>query len=141
VCCIVPKDDSDTEYPDSPSRFTMYLWPTPDAVYNLQYRYIAIQGDEDDSASATFLGGAQHSETILASCLSIAEEYVETPQTKYKELFYQRLAASILLDSRANMPDNLGQNIDRSDTRGQYRRHSSDYTVSYFDIDGTRIGP
>lgn len=141
VCCILPKDDANTAYPDAPSRYTMYLWPTPDAIYSLRYRYIAIQGDEDDSSAATFLGGAQHSETILASCLAIAEEYVETPTTRYRELFYQRLAASILLDGRANSPDNFGPNMDRSDMRGQYRRHSADYTVSYFDIDGNRVGP
>lgn len=141
VCCIVPADAADTEYPDAPTRFTLNLWPTPDAVYTLQYRYIAIQGDEDEASTATFLGGAQHSETILASCLSIAEEYVETPSSRYRELFNARLAASILLDSRANMPDNFGPNLDRSDIRGQYRRHSTDYTVSYFDIDGNPVGP
>lgn len=141
ICAILPKDAADTEYPDSPSRFTMYLWPIPDAVYSLQYRYVAVQGDEDEASNATFIGGAQHSETILASCLSIAEEYVETPNSRYKELFAQRLAASVLLDARMNTPDNMGQNLDRSDMRGRFRLHSNDYTVSYFDIDGNQVGP
>ena len=141
ICCIVPKESANTEYPDSPSRYSLYLWPTPDKVYTLRYRYIAIQGDETDASSDTFLGGAQHSETILASCLSIAEEYVETPATRYRELFAQRLAASVLLDSRANSPDNFGPNMNRTDIRGQFRRHTSDYTVSYFDINGNKVGP
>lgn len=141
VCCIVPKDAANTEYPDNPTQFQLYLWPKPDKAYTLRYKYIAIQGDESESANDTFLGGAQHSETILASCLSIAEEYVETPNSRYRELFSQRLAASILLDGRANSPDNFGPNVDRSDMRGQFRRHTDDYTVRYYDIDGNQVGP
>ena len=141
VCCVMPKDAADTEYPDNPTAFTLHMWPTPDAVYALEYKYVAIQGDEEDSPTATFLGGVQHSETILTSCLSIAEEYAETPSTRYRESFMIRLAASIMLDRRMNTPDNFGPNLDRSDIRGQYRKHSTDYTVSYFDIDGNQVGP
>jgi len=141
ICCIVPADDTSGEYPDNPTRFTAYLWPNPDAAYAMRYKYVAIQGDEDDAPTATFLGGAQHSETILASCLSIAEEYAETPSSRYRELFAQRLAASIMMDRRMNSPDNLGKNLDRSDMQGQYRKHNTDYTVSYFDIDGNQVGP
>tara|TARA_R110000868_G_scaffold37036_3_gene131076 strand:+ start:5610 stop:6620 length:1011 start_codon:yes stop_codon:yes gene_type:complete len=141
VCCVIPADDTSGEYPDNPTRFKMYLWPNPDAIYAMRYKYVAIQGDEDDSPAGTFLGGVQHSETILTSCLSIAEEYAETPSSRYRELFLQRLSASIMMDRRMNTPDNLGKNLDRSDMQGQYRKHSSDYTVSYFDINGNQVGP
>lgn len=139
IACVTPKDTADTNYPDNPSQFTMNFWPAPDDVYILQYRYVAVQGDETDTPTATFLGGAQHSETILVSCLSIAEEYAETPSTRYRELFQQRLAASILMDRRMNAPDNLGQNLDRSDFRSGYVRHGEEYTVRYYDISGNEV--
>ena len=141
VCCVIPADETSGEDPDNPTRFTMHLWPSPDSAYAMRYKYVAIQGDEDDLPAGTFLGGVQHSETILTSCLSIAEEYAETPSTRYRELFLQRLSASVMMDQRMNTPDNLGQNLDRSDTGGQFRRHRDDYTVSYFDIDGNQVGP
>jgi hypothetical protein len=141
IACIIPKDSLDTNYPDNPSGFQTVFWPAPDAAYILKYKYVAVQGDENESSAATFLGGAQHSETILSSCLAIAEEYAETPSTRYRELFLQRLGASIMLDRRMTSPDNFGANIDRSDNRGSFRKHGGQYSVRYYDIDGQEVGP
>tara|TARA_Y100001973_G_scaffold103647_1_gene171384 strand:+ start:4106 stop:5329 length:1224 start_codon:yes stop_codon:yes gene_type:complete len=78
-----------------------------------------------------FPGGTQHSETILASCLAVAEEYGETPVSQYKELFAQRLAASIALDGQSVTSGNLGQNLDHSDNISNLsRRRFNDYTVT-----------
>jgi hypothetical protein len=68
-------------------------------------------------------GGAQHAETIVASCLSIAEEYGETPSTRYRELFMQRLMASIAIDGQGYTSENLGQNLDHSDGPSSFNKH------------------
>ena len=75
------------------------------------------------------LGGMAHYETILVSCLAVAEEYGDTPNTKYRELFMQRLAASIMADRTGMYAGNLGYNGDNSDPLG--RRQVRDFTVTY----------
>ena len=183
--------------PVSPTAWSFELWPVPDKVYTLTYRYLAIQQDAFDEAvvdvsgkivtlvetdeiwptwagdailtvgnhelktnsrltdttlqlcgggptltGQSFVlqpnkipGGAQHCETILASCLAVAEEYGETPSTRYRELFIQRLMASIAVDSQGWTAENLGQNVDNSDgpvTHNNYRL--ADYNVK---VNGT----
>lgn len=76
-------------------------------------------------------GGAQHAETILASCLAIAEEYGETPSTRYRDLFVQRLVSSIAIDGQGYSAENLGQNLDHSDGPAQVNKYRlSDYNVT-----------
>jgi hypothetical protein len=75
------------------------------------------------------LGGMAHYETILVSCLAVAEEYGDTPSSKYRELFMQRLAASIMADRTGMYAGNLGYNGDNSDPIG--RRQCRDFTVTY----------
>ena len=75
------------------------------------------------------LGGMAHYETILVSCLAVAEEYGDTPSSKYRELFMQRLAASVMADRTGMYAGNLGYNGDNSDPLG--RRQVRDFTVTY----------
>lgn len=75
------------------------------------------------------LGGMAHYETILVSCLAVAEEYGDTPSSKYRELFMQRLAASVMADRTGMYAGNLGYNGDTSDSLG--RRQLRDFTVTY----------
>lgn len=78
-----------------------------------------------------FPGGQQHSETILASCLAVAEEYGETPSTQYRQLYQERLAASISIDGQGTTAGILGRNLDRSDSQGTYNKYEfADYTVT-----------
>lgn len=65
------------------------------------------------------LGGLAHAETIVVSCLAIAEEFGDTPSSKYRELFQQRLNASILADRSGAYASNLGYNGDNSDNLGK----------------------
>ena len=183
--------------PAAPMSWTLELWPVPDKVYSLTYRYSAIQQDAFDidtidvlgttvtlrSTSTTWPswagdatlssntyelktnkrltdttlqlcgggpaltnqkyllqpnvlpGGAQHAEAIVASCLSIAEEYGETPSTRYRELFVQRLMASIAIDGQGYTSENLGQNLDHSDGPSSYNKYRLvDYNVK---VNGT----
>jgi len=84
----------------NPTRHDLLLFPVPDASSTLQYQYHAVQ-DAVASELAHPAGAAMHGETILASCLAIAEEYVVSPTTQYRQLFRERLASSIGLDRAA----------------------------------------
>lgn len=62
-------------------------------------------------------GGSDHSETILASIMAVAEQKEEQQRGTYWDQFQQQLASSIELDVQRNRPQYLGQNLDRSDDR------------------------
>ncbi len=80
-------------------RWTIYLWPTPASSLTLtgQYRL-------NPAALATDghypLGGEAHSQTLLESCLSAAEEFLNDSSTLHRDRFQELLASSIALDSR-----------------------------------------
>jgi hypothetical protein len=106
------------------TRFELMLWPIPDTAYTLEYRYDHLLdrprgADESGTHPRIPAGGLVHSETIMASCLAIAEEYGDTPATKYRELFAQRLAASVSLDRQMNQAEVVGYNDDTSDMSGR----------------------
>lgn len=189
---LVPVTSTD-DSPASPLTWSMELWPIPDAVYTLTYRYMAVQQDAFDEGvvaisgttvtlsgttavwpswaadasitagsrtskvvsrdsdtqltlcgpgptvtgssfvlqCSTLPGGAQHAETIIASCLAICEEYGETPSTRYRELFMQRLMASIAIDGQGFTAENLGQNLDQSDGPSHFNKYRlGDYDVT-----------
>ncbi len=90
-------------------RWELMLWPIPDAVYTLHFRFL-IAVDDITSPSNVPPGGMFHHETILASCLAVAESMLDpAPRVKRREEhFFQRLAASISLDRRLMAPDSLG---------------------------------
>ena len=115
-------------------RFQMMVWPIPDAVYSIRYNYSVLtdtmlvvgSGDlaEADGNPAPVdgnipVGGALHGETILASCLTVAEQLVDEFNNpgKMQARYMERLAASINLDRRSNLPDYFGYNGDNSDSR------------------------
>ena len=94
--------------------YRMQIYPIPDAAYRLRYQMI----NEPDSitGSEVPLGGQLHAETILASCLSIAEQVIipNSPH-RYREHYLARLRASVELDRQAYTTENLGYNGDPSD--------------------------
>ena len=100
---------------------------------------IVLCGAPDINAQAFLVqsdvlpGGAQHAETILASCLAICEAYGETPASRYRELFIERLGASIAIDSQGVTAQNLGQNLDHSDGSSPFSRRFADFNVT---VDG-----
>jgi hypothetical protein len=81
----------------TPVRHDLLLWPKPTRVHAMTYQYAAIQDAVTGSLSYP-AGAAMHGETIIASCLAIAEEYVVSPTSQYRQLFRERLASSISLD-------------------------------------------
>jgi hypothetical protein len=95
-------------------RRILMVCPTPDGIYTLHYIKMLIEGD---IASATNypLGGEQHSETVLASCLAVAELQEESRAGGQREDFFRRLQASVALDRKSYSPVNFGYNGDNSD--------------------------
>lgn len=94
-------------------RYEIMFWPTPDAAYTLSYKYTVLT----DALSSSFpypYGGMSHAETILASCLDVAERKENNMPQGPESLNYQkRLAASISHDLR-KAPKFLGYNGDPS---------------------------
>ena len=117
-------------------RFEILLWPTPDKAYTLSYRYHALQSKL--TASNPYpLGGEAHAETILESCLAIAEQRMENQAGVHSQKFHERLAASISHDKQQFTPERMGYNSDRSDghapAESEYRR----FFGTDVDYDGT----
>ena len=97
------------------SSYRIEFYPIPDAAYRLKYLQIN-EPVNITSDSHEPLGGTLHGETILASCLAIAEQFF-IPQSPhgYQQSYQRRLAASIELDRKANRSETLGYNADPSE--------------------------
>ncbi len=96
------------------TREQLYFFPITDQVYVANVRYYVL-ADMLTGASPYVYGGAQHSQTILQSCLSIAEfrkdNEIGPQNAKYAEL----LAMSKKADNRLK-PQQFGRNRDTSDS-------------------------
>lgn len=92
-------------------RFDLSVYPTPDSNYVLKFRY-RLHPDAL-AASGYPYGGMAHAETILASCLSVAERRVNDRAGEQHVNFLERLRASVSMDRMA-APDTLGYNGDGS---------------------------
>lgn len=91
------------------------IYPIPDAAYRLRY-VMVNEPDQLDNDAEVPLGGVLHAETILASCLSIAEQVIfPSSPHRYREHYLARLRASVELDRQAYTTENLGYNGDPSD--------------------------
>lgn len=99
-------------------RQELIIFPIADATYQLQFKYY-ILGDMLTGTNPYVYGGAQHVETILESCLAVAEQRKDDAMGVHSALYSERLAASVGIDRR-NKPQMYGKNRDTSDSR--YRR-------------------
>lgn len=107
----------------SQQRFELTVWPAPDAVYDLHFAYTVMTDSISDDPSSNAddnnypVGAMVHSETILASCLAVAEQMIDEFNNpgKMQARFIERLAASISYDRRNALPDGFGYNADNSD--------------------------
>jgi hypothetical protein len=94
--------------------FWMLLWPTPNQVYELLFRYFVLSRKLSDMNPLP-LGGQSHSQTILLSCLAAAEKESSDRSADYHGRFMQQLSASVTHDRKMSQPDLIGFNLDRSD--------------------------
>jgi hypothetical protein len=115
-------------------RFELVLWKTPDDTYVLSYRKIVLLNALTD-LNPYPLGGMTHGETILASCLAIAELRLNDGQRGLNwQAFMSRLAASVFSDRKMNAPGFLGYNGDRSDDNDRQRERTT--IVTYNGVEG-----
>lgn len=112
VCCVEPtKGTAGLQG----QRFQLRVWPTPDQEYTLQLQY-RVNPDALTAALPYVYGGGQHSETVLQSCLAVAEQRLDDARGVHQARWEERLLASIGLDRKLK-PQKLGYNGDRSDLR------------------------
>jgi len=98
-------------------RFEVVFWPEPDAAYTIDYKYLILPPEVTVTASFP-LGGMLHGETIIASCLAVAEDYAQDDKSNHRrERYHEALKRSIMMDSQMNRSEGLGYNSDRSDSR------------------------
>lgn len=119
-------------YPVTPdattgSRWQLKLFPAPDAVYLLEYRY---RIEPTDLLPGEYpLGGRGNAETILMSCMAILNPQLE-------QTFLARMASAIDQDQSSHSARFIGQNLDRSDeirSDSGYRNNSlTPYEGSYY---------
>jgi len=98
----------------SGQRYEVTFERDPDSLYNLWYQY-SVLSEMVSENNPYPLGGASHSETILESCLSIAEQRMEDNEGLHYKKFLERLAASVRYDRRSSNVEVLGYNSDNSD--------------------------
>lgn len=96
-------------------RFQLHLFPTSDQAYTLRFAYY-VAANYLDSAFPYHMGGMMHAETVLESCLAIAEQRLDDSSSVHSRKFAERLIASVNLDRRMK-PQMLGYNRDNSDMR------------------------
>ena len=97
------------------TRHVLHLYPIPDAAYRLKYTQINEPANLTADNNVP-LGGALHGETILASCLAIAEQFfIPNSPHGYAETYVRRLAASVEMDRQVTRSETLGYNADPSE--------------------------
>jgi len=110
VCAIRPKSGFTGA---NGQRFEILFDPAPNAAYTFSYRAQVLPGQLSESYPYP-LGGMAHGETILESCLSVAEQRLNGEAGLHTVKFTKRLTSSISQDARAMTPATLGYNGDPS---------------------------
>ena len=111
------------------TRSELYVFPQADADYTILFVYYILANHLDGTHPYAY-GGMAHAETILESCLSIAEQRYDDTRGVHSIKYLERLAASIALDRRMK-PQTGGRNTDHSDTAGYRTR---EVVVTYNDV-------
>ena len=80
------------------------FYPKPDSAYEVVYQHVATPPRL--TALRPFpLGGVEHAETILTSCMAAAEARMKPTSEVFRGRFQERLAASIAADTRDKPAD------------------------------------
>ncbi len=74
-------------------------WPTPDAAYELQYRYEAYSGKLSGTRKYP-LGGMKFAELLIESCLAVAEQRANDESGLHFEKFSRMLIAAVEQDKK-----------------------------------------
>jgi hypothetical protein len=85
--------------PDAPQRWRLMLWPTPDSAYTFEFSCFMVP-EALTEKSPYPLGGAVHGETILESCLALAEERKNGGPGLHSQKYQTRLDTSKYMDGK-----------------------------------------
>ena len=91
-------------------RWEVLVWPQPSTDHTVYYRY-RVNPNKLVNDGDYPIGGAIHSQTVLACCLAVAESRKNDGQSYHRDLTATLLQTSIDIDSR-NKPRTLGYNAD-----------------------------
>lgn len=103
-------------------RFRMVMFPKADRDYVLTFPYTLTANYLLDVLQPYAYGGVEHHETILESCLAVAELRRDNRIGVHATEFQRLLAISMHKDRLKN-PTVLGMNMDRSDGPDLLRRN------------------
>jgi len=118
--------------PSSGQRWEMVFHPTPDDEYTIRYRYNVNPGAIASGLYA--LGGLQHTATIRAACLAVAEQRALGQNGPLYAAFLRRLQASIAQDQRFKTRY-LGQIEDTAVSGLFFNRLKDTVTFNGVDVD------
>lgn len=110
-------------HPQHGQRWNLFVFPEADAAYTLEFAYYLLPNCLTGDWPYAY-GGASHAETLLESCLAIAEQRLDDSMSVHSAKFQERLRASIAQD-RKHKPQTQGYNGDASDyyaARSRYDR-------------------
>lgn len=115
-------------------RFEIMFFPVPAVARTLSYKMLVLP--EALTALVTHpYGGAMHGDTILASCLAVAESQEDEKRGVKWQEFLERLAASVQIDKKMTSANFFGYNRDNSDAVHRdgngNGRHRRDVIVTY----------
>lgn len=112
IAAVRPKSSTGA----SGQRFELMLYPKPSSSYTLKYCYTPLMNTLSESYPYPY-GGEQHSETIMASCLAVAEQRLYDRRGEKWQIFMERLQASVDFDRKAFSAEWIGVmgNVSRGD--------------------------
>jgi hypothetical protein len=100
VCAVRPQSTAGS----TGQRHELLLWPIPDDIYYLDYKYHAIQNTL--SSDQYPMGGQPHAQTVLASCLAYFERhYNDMADGPRRQEYLALLRGSIGFDSQLPRPE------------------------------------
>jgi len=114
------QSDGSTIGTSKSTRWQAFFYPVPEQTYYLEYRYHAIPPALDATTNIYHYGGAEHSQTIMASVIDALYRRVRSSNEKQEE-FQNRLRQSILHDRRNYNTGNLGQKLNYTDGKDALR--------------------
>lgn len=117
----------------SGQRFEILFYPTPDAAYELSYRYNALQAALTVTRPYP-LGGMVHSEMFMASILAMCDLRQNDTRGLHWEAFMERLAASVAHDRSIRQPEYFGYCGDGSDALDVGASRNRFVSVSYVPV-------
>lgn len=111
---IEPRDGTSRQ---TGQRWQLVFYPEPSAEYTIEF-YQQIHGQILTAEVPYALGGPEHSETILASCLAVWEnriDHIPPGPNAPRFIDYRDKLATSIKNDRKKRPQSLGYNADRSD--------------------------